>query len=80
MQNKYKGTHSLFSKWCWENWSLTFRDWETEIQENLLETRASTGPTSRPPDVAGARPLPDVQHSHNPACRGASGHPDTARE
>ena len=59
---------------------MTFRDWETEIHEDLQGTRASTGPTSRPPDAAGAHPLPDVQHSHNPARRGASGHPDIARE
>ena len=75
-----KKKRQFFSKWCWENWSLTFRDGETEIQADLPGTRASSGPASHPPDVAGAHPLPDVQHSHNPACRGALDHPDLAPE
>ena len=50
---------SFFNKW-WGIWSLTFRDGETEIQEDLPGTRALSGPASRPPDLGGAHPLPDV--------------------
>ena len=71
---------SLFNNGYWGIWSLTFRDGETEIQEDLPGTRALSGPASRPPDLASAHPLPDVQHSRNPACRGALGHPDLVPE
>lgn len=59
---------------------MTFRDGETEIPEDLPGTRALPGPASCPPDPASAHALPDVQHSRNPACRGASGHADLVRE
>lgn len=71
---------SFFNKWCWGIWSLTFRDGETEIQEGLPGTRALSGPASCPPDLASAHRLPDEQQSRNPACRGASGHPDLVPE
>lgn len=75
-----KNKDSFFKKWCWGIWSLTFRDGETEIQEDLLGTRALSGPASCPPDLASAHRLPDEQQSRNPACRGASGHPDLVPE
>ena len=61
-----EGKDSCFNKWCWGNWSLAFRDGETN-STRLAGHQGIVWTSLFPPDLASAHPLPDVQQSRNQA-------------